>query len=239
MLILGGLLAALCALCAGASGFGYALLATPALLLAGFSLPFVVTANLLIVLATRLTVAWRLRRRIDGRRVALLVGGALPGLWLGAHALDAVGEHTLKLAVGAVVAAAAVALAWAGAGSPPRRARTASLCAGFVGGVLGTTTSLSGVPPALLLVRSRLATAAFFADLSAYFVATAAAGLALLAAARAFETDAARAFVWWLPLILVGNALGTTVGLRIPPGALRPVTLGVVFAAGVATVLTA
>ena len=43
MLIVGGFLAAAAALLAGTSGFGFALLATPALVLCGFSLPFVVT----------------------------------------------------------------------------------------------------------------------------------------------------------------------------------------------------
>ena len=68
MLIVGGLLVAGAALLAGTSGFGLALVATPTLLLTGFSLPFVVTVNLLISLATRLPVAWRLRGAIDRRR---------------------------------------------------------------------------------------------------------------------------------------------------------------------------
>ena len=111
MLIVGGLLVAGAALLAGTSGFGLALVATPTLLLAGFSLPFVVTVNLLISLAARLPVAWRLRGAIDLRRVALLVGGAVPGLWIGSRTLDTVDVHDLQVAVGVVVALAAVALA--------------------------------------------------------------------------------------------------------------------------------
>ena len=58
-LILGCVIAAATALLAGTSGFGFALVATPLLLLSGFALPFVVTVNLLIAVATRVSVAWR------------------------------------------------------------------------------------------------------------------------------------------------------------------------------------
>ena len=56
MLVLGAFLAAGVALLAGTSGFGFGLLAIP-LFLAGFSLPFVVTANLLVSVATTVTAA--------------------------------------------------------------------------------------------------------------------------------------------------------------------------------------
>lgn len=239
MLIVGGFLAAAAALLAGTSGFGFALLATPTLLLCGFSLPFVVTVNLLIALATRISVAWRLRRAIDRRRVALLVGAAVPGLWIGSLTLGELDEHTLKVLVGVVIALATATLAWSERRAPAPLGRDLSAVAGFLGGLLGTTTSLLGVPPALLLGRRRPPIASFFADLSLYFVATAAIGLAVLGAEGEFSGGAARAFVWWLPGVLVANAIGTTLGLRLPPAGFRRLTLGLAFAAGVVTAVTA
>jgi len=239
VLVLGGVLATAIALLAGTSGFGFGLLATPALLLVGFSLPFVVTVNLLISLATRISVAFRLRRSIDGRRVALLLAGVLPGLWVGARTLAAVDEHAVKLVVGLVIMAAAAALAYADRHPPREHGAAAPVAAGFLGGVLGTTTSLIGVPPALMLARRRAGAASFFADLAVYFVAAAALGLVLLAAAGRFDGDAARAFAYWLPGVVAANVVGTTVGLRVPPGALRWLTLGLAFAAGAATAATA
>ena len=238
-LVLGGVVAAAAALLAGASGFGLALVATPALLLSGFSLPFVVTVNLLITLATRASVAWRLRRAVDRRRVVLLLCGAVPGLWIGSRTLGAVDEHTLKLCAGVLISAAALALAVADrypAGPDGPRLTGA---AGFLGGLLGTTTALIGVPPALLLARRRLATASFLADLSVYFVATAAIGLLVLAVDGHLEADAARAFAWWLPGVLVANAVGTTFGLRLPARAFHRLALAVAFVAGIVTALTA
>ncbi|NUT56117.1 MAG: sulfite exporter TauE/SafE family protein [Thermoleophilia bacterium] len=239
MLIVGGLLVAAAALLAGTSGFGLALLATPALLLCGYSLPFVVTVNLLCSLAARIPVVWRLRRAVSRRRVALLVGGAVPGLWLGSRTLGTIDEHDLKVAVGVVIALAAVALAWAERHPPEPRIRGLTPLAGFAGGLLGTTTSLIGVPPALLLARRRLPAASFIADLAVYFIATAAIGLGVLVAEDQFDGDAARAFVWWLPGLLVANAIGTGVGLRLPATAFRRLTLALAFAAGIVTAATA
>lgn len=239
MLIVGGFLIAAAALLAGTSGFGLALLATPVLLLSGFSLPFVVTVNLLSSVATRLSVGWRLRDAIDRRRVLLLVGGAVPGLWIGSQTLDAVDEHDLKLAVGIVIALAAAALLWSERHPPRPRIRGLTLAAGFAGGILGTTTSLTGVPPALLLARRRLATVSFFADLSVYFIATAAIGLAVLAVQGQFSGEGARAFAWWLPGLLVANAIGTSLGLRLPAVIFRRAILGLAFVAGLVTAVTA
>jgi len=239
VLILGGLAAAAIALLAGTSGFGFGLVAAPVLLLLGFSLPFVVTVNLLVSLATRVSVAWRLRRAISARRVLLLTAGAAPGLWIGARMLGVVDEHAVKVAVGVVIMVAAAALAWADRHPPRPRFRGLTVLAGFVGGVLGTTTSLIGVPPALLLARRRLATTSFFADLSVYFIAASSIGLAVLASRGHFDGRAARAFVYWLPGVLLANVVGTTVGLRVPDRAFRFLTLGLAFAAGELTAITA
>ncbi|MDX6453752.1 MAG: uncharacterized protein QOH16_3801 [Gaiellaceae bacterium] len=239
MLVLGGVLAALAAFLAGASGFGLGLVATPLLLLSGFSLPFVVTVNLLISLATRVSVMWRMRRWITWRRAAALVGGAVPGLWLGSLALGAFDLRGVRVAAGLVVTVAALGLAWVDRHPPKPRLRGMNLVAGFLGGVLGTTTSLTGVPPALLLTRRRLAQPAFFADLAVYFVASSAVGLVILGADGHFSGGALRAFLWWLPAVLAANAAGMLVGFRLAENTFRRTTLVLAFAAGIATAATA
>lgn len=147
--------------------------------------------------------------------------------------------HDVRIVVGLIVAAAAAALTWAERHPPRPRLRGLNLLTGFLGGLLGTTTSLTGVPPALLLARRRLAQPAFFADLSVYFIATAAGGLAVLALDGHFSDHAATTFLWWLPGVLAANLVGTTVGLRVPARTFRWTTLGLAFAAGLVTVATA
>lgn len=238
--VAGGVIAALVALLAGTSGFGFGLLATPLLLLTGFSLPFIVTVNLLATVSTRITVAYRLRRSIEPRRVALLVAGSVPGLYAGARLLGSVDTHALKVAVGVLVMAAAAALVYAERHPPSLRPRDALVTvAGFLGGLLGTTTSLIGVPPALLLARRRLGAAHFFADMAVFFIVTGAIGVGVLALDGHFERVAARSFLYWLPGMVAGNAVGVTVGLRLPARAFRMVTLTLAFVAGAVTVVTA
>jgi hypothetical protein len=53
------------------------------------------------------------------------------------------------------------------------------------------------------------------------------------------DGDGARVFVWWLPGVLVGNLVGTTIGLRLPAAAFHRLTLAVAFVAGVVTAATA
>ncbi len=239
MVVLGGFLAAFAAFLAGASGFGLGLTATPALLLAGFSLTFVVTANLLISVATRISVAWRFRSHVQPRRALLLIGGAVPGLYLGSRTTGALNTHDLKAGAGVIVAVGALALAWTERRPIVIRLRFLTPLAGFCGGFLGTSTGLIGIPPALLLTQRRVATRAFFADLAVYFVATSSIGLGVLAIDGRFSGVATRDTLYWLPGVIAANLLGTSLGVRLPDELFRRFALSVAFIAGVVTVVTA
>lgn len=239
MLVLGGVLVILAALLAGVSGFGLGIVAVPLLLLAGFSLPFIVTAVLLISLATRVSVGWRFRRSINRRRVAVLIGAAVPGLFVGAFFLSSTNDDALRIVVGATVAIAAMALAFAERYPPRPRLRGLNAAAGFAGGLLGTSTSLIGIPPALLLTRRGVPARPFLADLAVYFVATSAIALGVLVLNGHFSRDGAEAFLWWLPGVVAANLVGTSLALRLPRKAFRTLVLALAFVAGLATVATA
>jgi uncharacterized membrane protein YfcA len=239
VIVIGGVLVACSALLAGTAGFGFSLVSAPFLLLSGFSLPFVVTANLLITLVTRSAVAWRLRGAVHRRRVTVLVIGAVPGLWVGSKTLAALDGRAVHLAAGTIVTVAAAALAVAERRPRQPRIRGLNLVAGFLGGLLGTATSLTGVPPALLLARRRLPQESFFADLAVFFVVTAALGLGILAVDGHISHRALISSLWWLPGVLLANVIGTTLGLRLPARTFRAVTLTLAFVAGITTIATA
>lgn len=106
--------------------------------------------------------------------------------------------------------------------------------------MLGATTSLNGVPPAILLARDRAAPRSFQADLAVYFVVSNTIALALLAARGAFATHALIAGgLGWLPGALLGNLLGNIAGVRLPEQGFRYLTYAVVFIAGIITTATA
>ena len=240
-LVLGGIAVALASFLGGVTGFGYSLVATPLLLLDGYALRFVVTVNLALAFVTRISVAVRFRRSMWPRRVAMLIGGAVPGLWLGVLVLGAVDPDDIKIAAGIVTMVAAALLARSVSAPPPRRhIPGAPVVAGLFGGFLGASTSLNGVAPVLLLARDKASPRSFLADLAMYFVGANAIGLAILAAKGTIDTDAlSPAFLVWLPGSLLGNWLGTTLGPRLPEAGFRRLTLAVVFIAGGVTALTA
>jgi uncharacterized protein len=239
-LLAGALVVAAASFLGGVTGFGYSLVATPLLLLLGFDLPFVVTANLALACITRISVAYRFRSDAKPGRAAALIAGSVPGLWLGAVVLTTVDVSTIKLGAGLVVMAAAVLLWRALEAPPPRELPGAAVAAGFAGGFLGAATSLNGVAPVLLLARDKAAPRSVLADLALYFTASNAIGLAILLLAGGLETDALfPAFFLWLPGSLAGNWVGTVVGPSLPEDAFRKLTLVIVFAAGALTALTA
>jgi uncharacterized protein len=225
--------------------------------LSGFSLPFVVTANLTLSLVTRIAVARRLRDHITWPRATLLVAGSIPGLYLGARTLTGVDPRPIKVAIGVLVMALAVLLVrasrgaaqgegrggrgeWAEAWRPaPRPVPGAVLGAGFAGGFLGAVTSLNGVAPALLLTRDRLPPVALIADLAAYFVISNTIGLGVLTATGGISTRALwPACVLWVPGAVAGNLAGVAVAPQVPEQHFRRLTLAVVFVAGAVTIAT-
>lgn len=224
----------------GVTGFGYSLVATPLLLLLGFSLPFVVTVNLSLACITRMPVAYRFRADLNRRRATGLILGSVPGLWLGVAVLATVDESAIKVGAGIVVMVAAVLLWRALSAPPPRPLPGAPALAGFGGGFLGTAASLNGAVPVLLLARDKAAPRSQVADLALYFVVSNAIGLAILLAQGELSEEAlAPAFLAWLPGSIAGNWAGTAIGPRLPELSFRQITLGIVFVAGAVTALTA
>src|SRR5918999_711690 len=171
-LLAGALVVVAASFLGGVTGFGYSLVATPLLLLLGFSLEFVVTANLALAFVTRLSVVYRFRHFISRRRVGGMVAGAIPGLWLGAQVLTSVREESIKLAAGVIVMVMAVILARDSPEDPPPPIPGSAVAAGFTGGFLGSATSLNGIGPILLMARDKASARSFLADLALYFVAS-------------------------------------------------------------------
>jgi uncharacterized protein len=239
-LLAGGLVVLAASFLGGVTGFGYSLVATPLLLLLGFPLQFVVTANLALACITRISVAYRFRADARPGRAAGLIAGSVPGLWLGAVVLATVDDSQIQLFAGLVVMVATVLLWREVTEPPPRQLPGAPIAAGFAGGFLGAATSLNGVAPVLLLARDKAAPRSVMADLALYFVASNAIGLAVLLAEGVLDADALfPAFLLWLPGSLAGNWAGTVIGPRLPETAFRGLTLAIVFVAGAVTALTA
>lgn len=238
-LVAGGAVIAGAAFLGGAAGFGTALVSTPLLLLLGYPLPFVITVNMSMNMLTRTSVTFQLRQYVT-RRSWSLVLGSVPGLVLGVFVLSSISAHLIKFAAGIAVLALTVLMARAINAPPPGPLRGAPLAAGFAGGFLGSTTSLNGMPPVLLLARDKVAPLSFLADLAVYFVLSNAVALVVLELGHELSYRALfPALLIWLPGSLIGNQIGITVGTRLPERLFRWVTIVVAVVSGLMTVITA
>lgn len=235
LLLVGSLGILLAAFLGGVTGFGYALVSVPVLLLAGLPLGDVVVVNLALGLLTRVSALWQLRAHLDPPRTGLLLAGAVPGIAVGALLARTVDVSVLEIgAGGAVLLCGLAALARElRTGTAKKAARTTVAVSGGIGGALGVTTSLNGAVPALVLRGDGSGPRRYVANLAAFFVVTNSISLMALAASGLAVTNTP---LWvaacWLAVGLVGNRLGILMLGRVREVLFQRLTLGVVLASG-------
>lgn len=237
--LLGGVAVLAASFLAGAVGFAHNLIALPLLLLVGLPLSDVVVVNLTVSALVRLVVLARFYRKVDRARVGGLVVAAVPGIAVGTVVLRVVPVSVLEVAAGVAALIAVAALTVLPGGAVPRPATPASVAvAGSLGGFLGATTSLNGVPPALLLARAGASAVNTIADLAAYFLVGNLITMAVLTAAGAgLHAGLVPLLVVWVPVALVGNTVGIRLGRGLAPRAFRGLTLLVIVVSGLASLL--
>lgn len=119
---------------------------------------------------------------------------------------------------------------------PRKSTPSVVVVAGGLGGFLGVTTSLNGVPPALLLTGDRATARSMVADLAVYFVI----GNVLTLLVLSQSGQAPSSWVWsalvlWVPVGLAGNLLGVALGPKMAYALFRQLTITVIVASGVAS----
>jgi uncharacterized protein len=234
-----------------ATGFGFALLASPALF-AALEPYEAVSALLALGLALNLLVlADRGGGRVPWPTLTPLLLAAIPGLLLGVLALELLPKPALQLGVGVgVVSAVAVQLTAARrnptdaaqAGSVGLRSTTDSAhpgtaaLAGLASGALTTSISISGPPIVLWLEGRRTAPAEFRASLAACFLALNLAGwVAVLLAGGAGQTAGPSVLLPLLGLVLAGHVAGALAFRRLDSRSFRRAVLALIVAAGLAS----
>jgi uncharacterized membrane protein YfcA len=224
-----------------ATGFGFALILSPAML--ALLEPYeAVTALLLLGLALNLLVLFG-----DGgepaavrwRAVGPMLLAALPGLGAGLVLLAAMSKPALQLCVGAaVVAAAAVQARGARASAPAAREPTlrAACAVGMASGALTTSTTVSGPPIVLWLQAQGVSPAELRASLAASFLCLSAAGAGLLAADGALAAEPA-VVVPLLGVTALGHVLGARLFRGLDSSRFRAAVLTLVLATGFASIV--
>ena len=221
-----------------ATGFGFALVLSPALF-AVMDPVEAVTALLVLGLALNLLVLFEGGRpeHVDWRALAPMLVAAVPGLAIGAVALTQLSKEVLQVAVGvAVIAAAGWQLRERARGHRPI-SPAAAWGAGFASGALTTSISVSGPPLVLWLEARRVRPEEFRASLAASFLALNLVGGVVLLAAEGTGAFDAGAVAVLLALVVAGYALGALAFRRLDRERFFALVLALVAATGVASVL--
>jgi uncharacterized protein len=200
-----------------ATGFGFALVLSPALF-AVMDPVEAVTTLLALGLALNLLVLFEggPPEHVDWRALAPMLVAALPGLAVGAVALTQLSKEVLQVAVGvAVIAAAGWQLRERRGTGVRRLGGPAGLAAGFASGALTTSISVSGPPLVLWLEARGVRPEEFRASLAASFlVLNLAGGIVLLAAEGGGAVDVGTVAVLFA-LVVTGYALGAVAFRRL------------------------
>lgn len=246
VLLLGALAVWLAAFLGGVVGFAYGLVSLPLLLLLGLPLEQVVVVNLVVALITRVVVVWARRHDLDRARAALMLAGVLPGTFAGLLVAQRLPRSTMQLAAGILVLlAVALLIQRKLRGTVPshpvrgNRARVLDGVAGLLGGFLGATTSLNGVPAALLFTGRRVEARSMVADMAAYFVGGNLITAVVLAVGGRFPlASVAPLLIWWLPAGILGSVIGLRLGPLLPARLFRWLALVLIAVSGALSVLT-
>jgi hypothetical protein len=186
------------------AGFGFSLLAVPALAI--FMEPaqaVPLSAMLSFVNANR--VAQQTRGETPWRLVLLLLVGSLFGLPLGLQVLLYLSPDLLRFLVGTVSALMALAIA---VGFRWPHSDRASFLTGFVSGILSTSTAINGPPIVLYLQAAGLRAEVFRGALSNLFVLNGIFALGSFLIAGLIGYDSLKLLLLGLPFLFVGHWCG-------------------------------
>lgn len=173
---------------------------------------------------------WRaLRAHADRTQVRRLVLWSLPGMPLGlvAHHVLPDREFRVVLSIAVAIAAAITASGWT---LHPHNVQRSDRIAGFVSGVLNTSTGTNGPPLVVTLAGQKLEPDAFRATLSGVFVATGMATIALFAADGLITRHVLLLAAAGLLPVAVGRLVGVRAADHVSPVVFRRLILVLLFA---------
>ncbi len=218
------------------SGFGFSLIATPLMTLV-LETKSVVVLNIILATITNIIVLINTWRHIDFRRMLLISAGGIIGVPVGAYLLSRLDPTVIKLAIAVLVIPFSVLL-MLGHSWHFRRDGAGCGVAGFLGGVLGASTSLGGPPVVLYLLNQGLVSRAFIGTICAFFMVINLASLGAYAYLHMVTTDILLKAALLLPPLLLGSYLGFKVLPHIKAPMFKKLASAVVTLTAVSIVFT-
>ena len=213
------------------TGFGYALVGTPFLVLF-LSPKIVVPVVLFSSLPLSAMLAWEAYRDMSLGRIGSWLVGAIGGGAIGVYGLATYPEGTMKQVIGAFTLLAAVSL-WLKPRKPFRREGLAGSLAGCLSGIIGGASGMSGPPIVLLGLKQGWDHRKFRADMIGYFTVLHTAIVIFFRKAGILSSETLTLGGWVLPGLLIGYGVGLRIKPRVSQAHFRILTFALVSVGGV------
>jgi len=228
--ILGGLAFFVASTVQACTGFGFALVAVPLLLLA---LPQATVVPVCALLSMFVSIAAVLecRRHLRARLVFPLLLGGVAGVPFGTKLLLTVAEGPFKLAVGVFVFLLALIL-MRGWTRPIRNQKIALLPVGLASGILNGSIALSGPPAILFLSNQQTPKDVFRANLMGYFILLNVWTVGFFAARGLIDRAVMLRVGIYVPVVILGALLGIRLSRVLSEPVFRKVALAIVAVTG-------
>ena len=215
------------------TGFGFALLIVPPLVLLLGPREAVVIAN---VVGTALAGAMltRLHAEVQWATAFLLIGASLAGMPIGLLVLTQTSPDVLQVLI-AVTVIVFTLLLMSGLSLGSQLTRTGSIMTGLVAGTLRTSTSMAGPPIVLYLQGTAMPSGVFRSTITAFFFLSGLGAVLVFAGEGSLTGELALVGVASAPAVYAGLRVGANLYGRIGEARFR----GLVFAVLIASALMA
>ena len=217
------------------TGFGYALIAIPFLVLLvspSVAVPVVlISANPLAIV-----LIWGCYRQMSPRRILYLLVFALIGMPLGVHTLASLPAATTQTIIGCTTIASALIL-MVRSGEPFAKEGLVKAVAGLLSGLIGGVSGMTGPPVVLLGLKQKWEHKAFRADLIGYFFLLHASMVVAFGQVGLLSGEALILTAKGLPGVLVGVALGLWLKRHVDSTSYRRLAIALVAVGGISATL--
>jgi len=215
----------------GLSGFGFALVAVPLLVLflpPREAIPIV----LLFTMLTPFPLLIEARKWLDVKRFLPLIIGGIIGIPFGTYLLLILPSAILKLSIGLAVIPFAIVLLM-GYKKKVKNERMAFIPVGFISGLLKGAVSMSGPPVVLFFSNQGMMKQAFRANLVFFFLSLNIAAFISYIVSGLISREVVRYTILFLPAMLVGVFVGMALIRKVRELFFRRIVLSIVILSGV------
>lgn len=220
----------------GITGFGFALIAVPLLSLF-LPLHMLIPAMSLFNLFASIHLLLKIKVNLKFRYFLPMFLASLAGIPVGVYALENLNENLLQLLVGIVILVFTVMLFLMG-NRDPKYKHKPIVFAGFLGGFLGSSISLSGPPIALAMSRKKYSKNLFRANFAVFGVLSSLFTSVVYLIKGILIATSLKFATFLFPFLLLGTALGNQIAKNIHYKPFRKIVLIINLVVGLAVVIT-